>query len=69
MDQVLEFLKNLVTQSYSAMLTLPDEVKTIILIAIAISIGSGLVKGIAKLAKAGIIAFVVYSLLIALHII
>ena len=63
LQQILEFLKNLFTTSYSAMLTLPSEVKTIMLIAIAISIAGGLAKGVMKLAQAGIVAFIVYALL------
>ena len=51
------------------MLTLPSEVKTIMLIAIAISIAGGLAKGVMKLAQAGIVAFIVYALLVALHVI
>lgn len=69
LQQILEFLKNLFTTSYSAMLTLPSEVKTIMLIAIAISIAGGLAKGVMKLAQAGIVAFIVYALLVALHVI
>lgn len=69
LQSILDFLKSLATQSYDAMLALPSAAKTIILIAIAISVGSGLAKGAVKLVKLGLTAFVIYAVLVALHII
>lgn len=69
MQQLLDFLKNLVTQSYGAMLTLPSEIKTIMVIALAIAVAGGLAKGAVKLVQVGVTAFIIYAVLVALHVI
>ena len=58
----LEFLQNLISQNESAVLSLPSELKTILVITIVICLGSSLIRKASKFIEVMICVTIAYVL-------